>query len=133
MRWFPLLLSFALPFGSLAAKKSSTADRFSEFHAKSQASSPLKLADSSYKKLTSAPRDYSVAVLLTALDARFGCQLCTDFQPEWDVLGKSWAKGDKNGVSRLIFGTLDFSNGRDTFISVWEHASTRHCNYEANS
>ncbi|XXH03899.1 autophagy- protein 2 [Hypoxylon texense] len=118
MRWFPLLLSFALPFGSLAAKKSSTADRFSEFHVKSQASSPLKLADSSYKKLTSAPRDYSVAVLLTALDARFGCQLCTDFQPEWDVLGKSWAKGDKNGESRLIFGTLDFANGRDTFISL---------------
>ncbi|KAI1778164.1 hypothetical protein F4818DRAFT_288214 [Hypoxylon cercidicola] len=117
MRWFPLLLSFALPFGSFAAKKSST-DRFSEFHSQSQALSPLKLADSSYKKLTSAPRDYSVAVLLTALDARFGCQLCTDFQPEWDVLGKSWAKGDKNGESRLIFGTLDFSNGRDTFISL---------------
>ncbi|KAI6082566.1 hypothetical protein F4821DRAFT_246767 [Hypoxylon rubiginosum] len=118
MRWFPLLLSFALPFGSLAAKKSSTVDRFDEFHAKSQASSPLKLADASYKKLTSAPRDYSIAVLLTALDARFGCQLCTDFQPEWDILGKSWAKGDKKGESRLIFGTLDFSNGRDTFISL---------------
>ncbi|KAI1657357.1 hypothetical protein F4813DRAFT_361153 [Daldinia decipiens] len=118
MRWLSLLLSVTLPFGSLAAKQSSSADRFSEFHAKAQASSPLKLADSSYKKLTSVPRDYSVAVLLTALDARFGCQLCTDFQPEWEVLAKSWTKGDKNGESRLIFGTLDFSNGRDTFISL---------------
>ncbi|KAF3058058.1 Dolichyl-diphosphooligosaccharide-protein glycosyltransferase subunit 3 [Daldinia childiae] len=118
MRWLSLLLSITLPFGSLAAKQSSSADRFSDFHAKAQASSPLKLADSSYKKLTSVPRDYSVAVLLTALDARFGCQLCTDFQPEWEVLAKSWAKGDKDGESRLIFGTLDFSNGRDTFISL---------------
>ncbi|KAI0833110.1 hypothetical protein F5Y06DRAFT_280332 [Hypoxylon sp. FL0890] len=118
MRWLPLLFSVALPLGSLAAKKSSSTDRFSEFHAQAQASSPLKLADASYKKLTSAPRDYSAAVLLTALDARFGCQLCADFQPEWDVLAKSWAKGDKNGESRLIFGTLDFSNGRDTFISL---------------
>ncbi|KAI0179251.1 hypothetical protein GGR52DRAFT_535485 [Hypoxylon sp. FL1284] len=118
MRWFSLLLPVALPLGSFAAKKSSSVDRFSEFHAKAQASSPLKLADSSYKKLTSAPRDYSVAILLTALDARFGCQLCAEFQPEWDVLGKSWIKGDKNAESRLIFGTLDFSNGRDTFISL---------------
>ncbi|KAI2606492.1 uncharacterized protein GGS25DRAFT_501517 [Hypoxylon fragiforme] len=118
MRWLPLLLSFALPLGSFAAKNPSTVDRFSEFHTKAQASSPLKLADASYKKLTSAPRDYSVAVLLTALDARFGCQLCTEFQPEWDVLARSWTKGDKNGESRLIFGTLDFSNGRDTFISL---------------
>ncbi|KAI1389931.1 uncharacterized protein F4822DRAFT_428272 [Hypoxylon trugodes] len=119
MRWLPLLLSFALPFGSLAAKKSSdSVDRFSEFHTKAQASSPLKLADASYKKLTSAPRDYSVAVLLTALEARFGCQLCSEFQPEWDLLGKSWTKSDKNGESRLIFGTLDFSNGRETFISL---------------
>ncbi|KAI1400053.1 hypothetical protein F4819DRAFT_497581 [Hypoxylon fuscum] len=118
MRWLPLLLSLALPFGSLAAKKSSSADRFSQFHAEAQASSPLKLADPSYKKLTSAPRDYSVAVLLTALDSRWGCALCTEFQPEWDVLGKSWAKGDKKGESRLIFGTLDFAQGRETFISL---------------
>ncbi|KAL7623233.1 oligosaccharyl transferase subunit ost3/OST6 [Parahypoxylon ruwenzoriense] len=118
MRWLPLLLSFALPFGSQAAKKSSSVDRFSDFLAKSQASSPLKLTDSSYKKLTSAPRDYSSAVLLTALDARYGCQLCNEFQPEWDVLAKSWIKGDKNGDSRLIFGTLDFSNGRDIFLSL---------------
>ncbi|OTA70398.1 hypothetical protein K449DRAFT_411688 [Hypoxylon sp. EC38] len=118
MRWLPLLFSLALPFGSLAAKKSPSPDRYNEFYAQAQASSPLKLNDASYKKLTSAPRDYSVAVLLTAMDARFGCQLCSDFQPEWDVLAKSWIKGDKNGESRLIFGTLDFSNGRETFISL---------------
>ncbi|OTA87396.1 hypothetical protein M434DRAFT_399488 [Hypoxylon sp. CO27-5] len=118
MRWLLLLFSLALPFGSLAAKKSPSPDRYNEFYAQAQASSPLKLNDASYKKLTSAPRDYSVAVLLTAMDARFGCQLCSDFQPEWDVLAKSWIKGDKNGESRLIFGTLDFSNGRETFISL---------------
>ncbi|KAI1081347.1 hypothetical protein F5B20DRAFT_535725 [Whalleya microplaca] len=118
MRWLPLLLSLGLPFGSLAAKKSSSTDRFGEFYSKAQASSPLKLVDTSYKKLTNTPRDYSVAVLLTAMDARFGCQLCTEFQPEWEVLGKSWAKGDKNGESRLIFGTLDFTDGRDTFVSL---------------
>ena len=118
MRWLPAFLSATLfAAGSLAAKKS-TEERFKEYHAKSLSSTPIKLADPSYKTLTSTPRDYTVAVLLTALDNRYGCQLCRDFAPEWDLLSKSWIKGDKPGLSRLVFGTLDFSDGRDTFMSV---------------
>lgn len=112
--FFSLLL---LTAGAVASKKSAT-ERFDEFHTKAQSNSPVKLNDASYKSLTSAPRDYSVAILLTALDARFGCQLCRDFQPEWDLVSKSWSKGDKSGESRMIFGTLDFTDGRDVFLSV---------------
>jgi len=68
--------------------------------------------------LTSSPRDYSVAVLLTALDNRFGCQLCREFQPEWDLLAKSWTKGDKTGESRLIYATLDFADGKAIFQAL---------------
>ncbi|KAK8138813.1 oligosaccharyltransferase complex subunit gamma [Apiospora sp. TS-2023a] len=119
MRWLPLFISLALPFGTLAAKKPATpADTFNGFHTKALAATPVKLADSSYKKLTASPRDYSVAVLLTAMDSRFGCQLCHEFQPEWELLAKSWLRGDKKAESRIIFSTLDFSDGRDTFISV---------------
>ncbi|KAK3316732.1 hypothetical protein B0H66DRAFT_562042 [Apodospora peruviana] len=119
MRWLPTFLSASLlaATGALAAKKS-TEERFKEFHAKSLSSTPVKLADSSYRSLTATPRDYTVAVLLTALDARFGCQLCREFQPEWDLLSRSWIKGDKPGASRLVFGTLDFTDGRDTFMSL---------------
>ncbi|KAK6864298.1 hypothetical protein PG990_006267 [Apiospora arundinis] len=121
MRWLSLFMSLALPFGTLAAKKPATpADTFNDFHTKALATTPVKLLDSSYKKLTASPRDYSVAVLLTAMDARFGCQLCREFQPEWDLLAKSWLRGDKKAESRTIFGVLDFADGRDTFISVFE-------------
>lgn len=116
MRWLELLTASLLPFTALAAKKSSS-DRFSEFRSKSS-SGPLKLDDASYTQLTKAPRDYSVAVLLTALETRFGCVLCREFQPEWDLLGKSWVKGDREGKSRLVFGTLDFVDGKNTFQSV---------------
>ncbi|KAK7964966.1 oligosaccharyltransferase complex subunit gamma [Apiospora saccharicola] len=119
MRWLPLFISLALPFGTLAAKKPATpADTFNGFHTKALATTPVKLADPSYKKLTASPRDYSVAVLLTAMDSRFGCQLCHEFQPEWELLAKSWLRGDKKAESRIIFSTLDFSDGRDTFISL---------------
>lgn len=117
MRWLPAFLSLSLlSVGTLAAK--TPEQRFNEFHTKSLSSAPVKLADASYRELTSAPRDYTAAVLLTALETRFGCQLCREFQPEWDLLARSWVKGDKAGESRVVFGTLDFSDGRDTFLSL---------------
>ncbi|KAK1762367.1 OST3/OST6 family protein [Phialemonium atrogriseum] len=118
MRWLPALFSLSLLAGGSLAARKSTEDRFNEYHAKSLSSTPVKLGDASYKKLTSAPRDYSVAVLLTALEARFACHLCTEFQPEWELLSNSWTKGDKAGDSRLLFGTLDFSDGRDIFLGL---------------
>ncbi|MCJ1273401.1 oligosaccharyl transferase subunit ost3/OST6 [Puttea exsequens] len=111
----PLLLSLVLlPFPSFAARKP-TVGTFEKYHARSQSNAPLKLDDASYQELTATPRNHSVLVLLTALDARFGCQLCRDFQPEWDLLGKSWAKGDRDGLSQTLLGTLDFLDGKATF------------------
>ena len=106
-----------LPLAVLGAKKAA-ADKFERYQTKSLASGPLKLDDSSYDKLTATGRDYAVVVLLTALEPRFGCQLCRDFQPEWELLAKSWTRGDKKGESRLIYGTLDFNDGKNTFQSV---------------
>ncbi|KAF1916182.1 hypothetical protein BDU57DRAFT_220558 [Ampelomyces quisqualis] len=118
MRWLQLLAASLLPFTAIAAKKSS-GDRYNDFHAKALSTgAPVRLDDASYTQLTKAPRDYSVTVLLTALEQRFGCELCRAFQPEWDLLGKSWTKGDKKGESRLLFGTLDFVDGKNTFQSM---------------
>ncbi len=118
MRWLQLLTASVLPFTAFAAKKSS-GDRFQDAHAKSLSTgAPLTLDDASYSQLTKGPRDYSIAVLLTALEARVGCQLCREFQPEWDLLGKSWARGDKSGESRLLFSTLDFIDGKGTFQAL---------------
>lgn len=118
MRWFSAILAGSLfAAGSLAAKKSN-GDRFEEFHVKALSSTPVKITDASYGKLTNAPRDYTAIVLLTALESRFGCGMCRDFQPEWDLLARSWTRGDKAGESRLVFGTLDFADGRDTFMAV---------------
>ena len=112
-----------LPLASHAAKE--PVGTFEQFHHKFLSSAPLKLDDVSYNALTTAPRDYGVAVLLTALEARFGCALCRDFQPEWDVLAKSWARGDKKGETRMLYGTLDFTDGKATFQKVRSNAFRR--------
>lgn len=117
MRWSSLAASLLLPLGALAAKGAKK-DTFTDFHARQSSGSPTKLDDALYKKLTAMPRDYTTAVLLTAMDARFGCQLCREFQPEWDLLAKSWIKGDKAGESRMLYGTLDFNDGKDTFMGL---------------
>ena len=118
MKLLSLFTAALLPFTALAAKKPS-GDLFQKYNAKQlSASGSFKLDDKSYGQLTKAPRDYSVAVLLTALEARFGCGLCNDFQPEYDLLARSWSKGDKAGEGRLLFGTLDFLDGKATFQSV---------------
>lgn len=121
MRLLQTAIFALLPLSSIAAKKSSVAI-YEEFHERFLSSAPLKLDDSAYDVLTKAPRDYGVAVLLTALEARFGCALCRDFQPEWDILSRSWARGDKKGNTRMLFGTLDFTDGKATFQKVASRA-----------
>lgn len=120
MRFLSLFTQLLLPLSALAAKKAPSQDRFHTFRAQG---SPLKLDDASFNELTSAPRDYAVAVLLTALEPRFGCQMCQEFQPEWNLLAKSWTKGDKDAESRTIFATLDFVDGKATFQSVRDPAA----------
>ena len=117
MKLSRLIIWTLLPVSCIGARKSSDGG-FETYHAHSQSSAPLRLDDASYDQLTATPRNYSVVILLTALEARFGCQLCRDFQPEWDLLGKSWAKGDKHGESRILLGTLDFADGKGTFQKV---------------
>ncbi|KAF2088624.1 putative dolichyl-diphosphooligosaccharide-protein glycotransferase [Saccharata proteae CBS 121410] len=114
MKFLSILTSCLLPLTVLAAKKA-PANRYAQ--AASQ-STPLKLDDAAFDELTKAPRDYTVAVLLTALEPRFGCQMCQEFQPEWSLLAKSWTKGDRDAESRMIFGTLDFMDGKNTFQSL---------------
>jgi hypothetical protein len=116
MRWLSILASSLLSAGALAAK--SSADRFQEFHRKALSSSPLKLDDALYRRLSSTPREYTAAILLTAMDSRYACQLCREFNPEWELLARSWTKGDKSGASKTILATLDFNDGKDTFMSV---------------
>ena len=115
------LLSF-LKFSLVAATALAASDvsnaRFNKFLKKSLTSSPLKLDDATFDELTKTPRDYYVLTLLTAMPAQFGCMLCKQFQPEFDLLGKSWINGDKKGKSRILFGTLDFPDGRVTFQKV---------------
>ena len=118
MKAILIFLSVLFHVAIYAATAVGSYDKFEVYHSKSLAGTPLKLDDMSYDDLTSHHRNFTVAVLLTALEARFGCQLCRDFQPEWDLIAKSWVKGDRQGESRVLYGTLDFIDGKAAFQKV---------------
>jgi len=110
MRLFNTLLAL-LPVAALAKS-----DVFDTYRAQSF---PIKLSDKNFDQVTAAtPRDYATVVLLTALDARFGCAACHEFQPDWDFLSRSWQRGDKKGESKVLFATVDFAEGRETFTKL---------------
>jgi oligosaccharyltransferase complex subunit gamma len=114
--FFLIVATFYLCGAALSARPE--LDKFSKYQAQARYGH-VGLNDSAYEEITSKPRDYHVAILLTAVEARYGCALCRDFQPEWELLARSWNKGSKDDDMRLLFGTLDFNNGKDTFQKVF--------------
>ncbi|RAL07551.1 OST3/OST6 family protein [Aspergillus homomorphus CBS 101889] len=111
------LLKLLIPFITILSHGfcgSSDTDKFERYRSLSK-SAPIDLDDSSYQVLTSKPRDYHVAVLLTATEARFGCILCREFQPEWELISRSWHKGPKPDELKVLYATLEFTNGKETF------------------
>ena len=116
MKVFQLIFSL-LCVVSCAFCASPSPDKFEKYQSLSRFG-PLDLNDSLYEDITSKPHDYYVAILLTASEPRFGCILCREFQPEWELIARSWNKGSEGDSPRLLFGSLDFSNGRGTFQKV---------------
>lgn len=114
MRLLRSLALCALTVAFVAAKppQPSAFDKYAAL----QGSSPtIELDAKAYDELTTPPRDYSVAILLTAIDPRYMCKLCQDFQEEWEIIGRSWQKG---GESRVLFGTIDFDKEKSIFQRV---------------
>ncbi|PYI29420.1 oligosaccharyl transferase subunit [Aspergillus japonicus CBS 114.51] len=111
------LLNFLVPFLAILPHglcANSDTDKYERYRSLAR-SAPIDLDDSSYEDLTSKPRDYHVAVLLTATEARFGCILCREFQPEWDLIARSWNKGPTPNDLKVLYATLEFTNGKETF------------------
>ncbi|RMD39551.1 hypothetical protein DV735_g5583, partial [Chaetothyriales sp. CBS 134920] len=118
MRILKFLALAALSVSAVVAKKApADPSKFDKYLSK-QSSRPLEIDEAVYDELTAVPRDYSLAVLLTARAAKFACQTCKAFDPEWDIVGRSWAKGDPKGKTRVLLTTLDFDQGRNVFMKL---------------
>lgn len=88
-----------------------------QFHA-AEKGGQIRLTSSSYDRLLSSPRNYSVSVLLTAMAPQFGCGPCAQFAPEHAAVAQAWkSTKDKQG-NEHFFAVLDFMEGREVFAKV---------------
>lgn len=60
------------------------------------------------------PRNYSVVILFTALQAKRGCAVCRDANQEYQILANSF-RHSQSYSSKLFFGLVDFDEGSDVF------------------
>ncbi|UZJ55212.1 hypothetical protein CBS101457_004532 [Exobasidium rhododendri] len=72
-------------------------------------------AASEFDDLTAAPRNFSVSLLLTAVDSGVQCGPCLSFQPTYDNLATGFAKMKGGVTNRHMFAVLEFKNGREVF------------------
>lgn len=114
--WAPLVLGFSLISGVFAANPS--AEKLHKYQALARSGS-VDLDSAAFEEVTSTPRDYFTAVILTARDARYGCLMCREFDSEWDLIARSWNKGSKSDGLNMVFGTVDFDRGKAVFQKVY--------------
>ncbi|KAI9173293.1 oligosaccharyl transferase subunit ost3/OST6 [Blastocladiella emersonii ATCC 22665] len=79
-------------------------------------SNVLTLDSTAFNVLVDAPRNYSVVVLLTAMDPQVGCAACHQFDPEFRAAAMSWQWA--KGQHPLYFASLDFVGGRDVYAKL---------------
>ena len=66
-----------------------------------------------------SPRNFAVIVLVTALDASRGCQVCVAVHQEYELLAKSWVYAE-NHSDKLFFVLIDvdYGNGIEVIRSL---------------
>lgn len=69
----------------------------------------IRLTDKTFSSIVEGPRDYTVAVLLTADGIQYGCQFCKIVSPQYQLVGHSWRKLHPDGKD-LYFAIADIAD-----------------------
>ncbi|CAI9732339.1 Hypothetical predicted protein [Octopus vulgaris] len=64
-----------------------------------------------------APRNYSVILMLTALQAQRQCTVCRHANEEFTILANSWRYSQQYS-NRLFFAMVDYDEGSDVFANL---------------
>ena len=82
----------------------------------------IELDETNYDLFLAAPRDFSVTVLYTAMDARFNCAACKMFMPSYEQVARGWQK--KKNSKRHVFAMVEASRAMNVMRKVRRRADT---------
>lgn len=74
----------------------------------------IQLTDKNFDKVVGGPRDYTVAVFLTASQPQYGCQFCRMVGPSIEKIAYSWNQDHPQGDG-LFFAVADIQNTQMSF------------------
>ncbi|XP_021342211.1 tumor suppressor candidate 3-like [Mizuhopecten yessoensis] len=78
----------------------------------------IRLNGEKFKQyVKAAPKNYSVVVMLTALQAQRQCSVCRQANDEFTILANSWRYSQQYS-NRLFFTMVDYDEGADVFSSL---------------
>ncbi|KAF9342901.1 oligosaccharyl transferase subunit ost3/OST6 [Mortierella sp. AD094] len=73
----------------------------------------IELDSLAFEEVMAKPRNYSMAILFTAIGPEYQCVPCLNFDPEFKLVASGWSKlPDK---TKIFFGSLDFKVGQAVF------------------
>ncbi|KAK9461330.1 uncharacterized protein V1516DRAFT_638141 [Lipomyces oligophaga] len=75
----------------------------------------IRLNELTFDAVIGSPRDYAVAVLLTAEAPSMGCQLCRQFSPDYSLVAHSYHVDHPFSGDGLYIAVLDFKDGQKIF------------------
>ncbi|ANB14202.1 Ost3p [Sugiyamaella lignohabitans] len=77
----------------------------------------VRLTDATFSRVVEGPRDYTVAVLLTADSPKYGCQFCKIVGPPFETIASSWKQDHPNGDG-LFFAVADIADTQGSFMQL---------------
>lgn len=102
-----LVLCYVLNASNVLAAKSSAVAKIRT----KQKKSVIDVTNGNFEKLLDGPRDYYIAVVLTATSSQVGCTLCRGFDPDYSTVANSWVQ-DHPENDGLFFAKADFNDNR---------------------
>ncbi|CAH1777998.1 unnamed protein product [Owenia fusiformis] len=115
-----LLVVLLVHYGNSTTKKKETTmgDRVSQLMDWSSRKSVIRLNGDKFRMyLKSTPRNYSVVLMLTALQPQRQCAVCKQANDEFTIIANSWRYSNQFS-NKLFFAMVDFDEGQDVFSSL---------------
>jgi len=101
-----------------AQKKKELNEKVSQLMDWSNKKSVIRMDGDKYKSyLKSPPRNYSVILMLTALQAQRQCAVCKQANEEFQIVANSW-RFSAQYSNKLFFAMVDFDEGSDVFSAL---------------
>ncbi|XP_055357941.1 tumor suppressor candidate 3-like [Paramacrobiotus metropolitanus] len=108
-----LMVFFSVTNGAM-----SLGDRITKLNELSNQRPIIRMNTDKYREFVkTTPRNYSIILMLTALNPSRGCGVCQVAHEEYDVVASSYRLAG-GGSDKLFFTMVDFDEGHDVFTSL---------------